>query len=51
MASKYLQKFPVPKGFQEVLHDFSREVLREQPGDIIKFAAVYFKAMEEVGCN
>ena len=42
MASKYLQKFPVPHGFQEILADFTREVLREQPQNIIEYAAVYF---------
>jgi len=42
MASKYLQKFPVPAGFQEVLADLTREVLREQPVNIVEFAAVYF---------
>jgi hypothetical protein len=26
MASKYLQKYPVPDGFQEILHDLTREV-------------------------
>jgi hypothetical protein len=43
MASKYLQKFPIPPGFPEVLHDLSREILREQPRDIIAFAAKYFR--------
>jgi len=47
MASKYLQKFPVPKSFPEILHDFSREILREQPGDILLFAAEYFKSISE----
>jgi hypothetical protein len=43
MASKYLQKFPIPPGFPKVLHDLSREILREQPRDIIAFAAKYFR--------
>lgn len=42
MASKYLQKFPVPQGFQELLADFTREVLREQPANIVEFGAHYF---------
>lgn len=29
MASKYIQKYPIPEGFAEVLHDFTREVLRD----------------------
>lgn len=47
MASKYLQKYPVPEGFQEILHDFTREVLRDQPEDIIKYAADYFECLSE----
>ena len=46
MASKYLQKFPIPQTFQEILYEFSREILREQPIDIIEFGAAYFKAKE-----
>lgn len=48
MASKYLQKYPVPQGFPDVLHDFAREVLRDQPENIYEFGYLYFKAMEEV---
>ena len=47
MASKYLQKFPVPEKFPDILHDFAREVLRDQPADIIHYASEYFKAMDE----
>lgn len=47
MASKYLQKFPVPAGFQEVLADFTREVLRDQPKNIIEYAAKYFEMLEK----
>lgn len=46
MASKYLQKYPVPQGFQEVLSDFTREVLRDQPTNIIEYAAKYFEMLE-----
>jgi len=48
MASKYLQKFPIPGDFPDMLHDFAREVLRDQPDDIYEYGAAYFKAMEEV---
>jgi len=48
MASKYLQKFPVPNGFAEILHDFSKEILRDQPDNIIEYGYQYFKALEEV---
>jgi hypothetical protein len=44
MASKYLQKYPVPQGFEPILHDFAREVLRDQPECIIEYAAHYFEA-------
>jgi hypothetical protein len=47
MASKYLQKYPVPQGFPDILHDFAREVLRDQPDNIYEFGYLYFKAMEE----
>lgn len=47
MASKYLQKFPVPVGFQETLADFTKEVLRDQPENIIEYAALYFESLEK----
>lgn len=49
MASKYLQKFPIPEAFPEILHDYAREVLRDQPEDIIEFSVGYFTALENVG--
>ena len=45
MASKYLQKFPVPEDFPDLLHDFAREVLRDQPENIYEYGAQYFRAM------
>ena len=48
MASKYLQKFPIPNGFPQILHDFTKEILRDQPRDIIEFGYMYFKALEQV---
>ena len=45
MASKYLQKYPVPEEFPDLLHDFAREVLRDQPENIYEYGALYFKAM------
>jgi hypothetical protein len=47
MASKYLQKYPVPAGFEQILHDFAREVLRDQPDNIIEYAASYFEMLEQ----
>lgn len=43
MASKYFKRYEVPEGFNEVLQGLIREILREQPRDIIAFAALYFK--------
>lgn len=45
MASKYLQKFPVPQGFADILHDYCREVLRDQPQDILDYSFNYFDAI------
>lgn len=47
MASKYLQKYPVPAGFQEILADLTREILRDQPPNIIEYAAKYFEMLEK----
>ena len=47
MASKYLQKYPVPAEFQQILADFTREVLRDQPTNIIEYAAKYFEMLEK----
>ena len=48
MASKYRKKFELPENFYEILESYSREVLRDQPLDIIEFSYLYFKALEEV---
>lgn len=48
MASKYLQKHPVPAGFPQILHDYIKELLRDQPRDIVDYSWQYFKALEEV---
>lgn len=47
MASKYIQKFPIPQDFPNILHDLAKEVLRYQPEDIIEFSALYFKCLQE----
>ncbi len=36
-------RLSVPLGFEYILESLAREVLREQPKDIIAFAAEYFK--------
>ena len=45
MASKYIAKYPLPEDFPDLLHDFTREVLRDQPANIYEYGALYFKAM------
>ena len=47
MASKYIQKYPIPGEFPEMLHDFAREIIRDQPDNIFEYGAAYFAAMEE----
>ena len=51
MASRYRKKFALPEDFMEILESYSREVLRDQPIDIIEFSYLYFKALEEVSPN
>ena len=47
MASKYIQKFPIPQDFPNILRDLAKEVLRYQPEDIVEFSALYFKCLQE----
>ena len=46
MASRYIQKYPIPQDFPSILKNFSREILRDQPTNIIEYAANYFEALE-----
>ena len=46
MASKYIKKFKVPNHFEDILSDFAKEILRNQPKDIIDFGIEYFKGLE-----
>ena len=46
MASKYIKKFKVPNNFENILSDFAKEILRNQPKDIIQFGIEYFKGLE-----
>lgn len=46
MSSKFSNKYPIPEKFPEILHDFSREVLRYMPKDILDFAIQYFYSLE-----
>ena len=42
MASTYVKEFTVPPEMPEVLRDFTREVLRDQPTDINSYGYHYF---------
>lgn len=42
-ATKYQNKYPLPPNFAQVLKDYTREVLREQPTDVTAWSASYFK--------
>jgi len=39
----HVRKLTLPPGFNGVMTELSREVLREQPNDIVVFAALYFE--------
>lgn len=51
MASKYRKKFSLPDEFYPILEAYSREVLRDQPLDIVEYSYLYFKHLEEVSCQ
>ena len=46
MTSRFSNKFPIPEGFPEILHDFAKEVVRYHPNDIFDFAIQYFNSIE-----
>ncbi len=46
MTSRLSNKFPIPEGFPEILHDFAKEVVRYHPSDIFDFAIQYFNSIE-----
>jgi len=45
MSSKFAKQFSIPPEFPDVLKDFAREVLRNQPANIHEFAAKYFDCL------
>eukprot|EP00741_Cyanophora_paradoxa_P007537 tig00001154_g7290.t1 len=47
MSSAYRKPFLVPDGFQQLLKDFAREVIRHQPDNIYGFGAKYFDDLIE----
>eukprot|EP01039_Chlorochromonas_danica_P004400 gene4402-4822_t len=40
--NKYSKEFQIPQGFDDILRNLTREILRSQPEDINKFAYDYF---------
>ena len=42
MTSKYAPPVKIPDGFSQILKDFTRELLREQPQEVNEFAVNYF---------
>ena len=42
---------PIPGDFPDLLHDFAREILRDQPDDIYEYGAAYFAALENVSIH
>ncbi len=47
MSSKYIKKYTIPPGFQDLLSEFTKEILRNQPKDIIDFGVEYFKCLQQ----
>ena len=47
MSSKYIKKYDIPPGFQDLLSEFTKEILRNQPRDIIDFSIEYFKCLQQ----
>lgn len=44
-ATRYQQRQQLPPNFASVLKEYTREVLREQPSDIVAWSATYFKRL------
>ena len=47
MSSKYIKKYSIPPGFQSLLSEFTKEILRNQPKDIVDFAVEQFKFLQQ----
>ena len=43
-ATQYQVKHTLPQSFSEILKEYTREVLRDQPSDLLQWSAEYFKA-------
>jgi len=47
MSSKFAKQYQIPPEFPDILKDFTREVLRNQPANINEFAAKYFDCLAQ----
>jgi len=47
MSSKFAKQYQIPPEFPDILKDFGREVLRNQPSNINEFAAKYFDCLAQ----
>mmetsp|Transcript_19840 Transcript_19840/g.46124 ORF Transcript_19840/g.46124 Transcript_19840/m.46124 type:complete len:425 (+) Transcript_19840:93-1367(+) len=47
MSSKFARQFQIPPEFPDILKDFTREVLRNQPANITEFGAKYFDCLAQ----
>jgi Ca2+-binding EF-hand superfamily protein len=47
MSSKFAKQYQIPPEFPDILKDFAREVLRNQPANINEFAAKYFDCLAQ----
>jgi len=45
MSGKFARQYRIPPEFPDVLKDFAREVLRNQPANVHEFAAKYFDCL------
>lgn len=43
MDFQYKPKFTVPEGFLEILYNFTKDILIDQPLDILEYGAKYFE--------
>ncbi len=44
---KYAKDFQIPAEFPEILRNLTREILRDQPKDINKYALEYFDKLKQ----
>lgn len=47
MASGYLHTYPVPQGFYEILAELTKDILRDQPANIVEYAALFFEKRDK----